>query len=123
MHRHVSSRVVSTLVAALFLTACGDTKAPTEPAPDNTPASIGITPDNVILTAGGSTAQLIATVRNRAGTTLQDVAVTWESANQSIATVAANGTVTAVSSGTVMVTARAGPASGTATVTVLIRTG
>ena len=76
-----------------------------------TETSISITPTTLALTAG-ETGQLTATVIP-AGT-----AVTWSSDQEAVATVDANGLVTAKAEGTATITAKAGDKSATCTVTV-----
>ena len=62
-------------------------------------------------------AKLTAVVRDPGGA-IANVPVTWSSSNTVVARVAADGTVTGVFPGTAIITATAGTASGTATVTV-----
>jgi uncharacterized protein YjdB len=66
----------------------------------------------------GKTTTLLVTVEDSIGTEVTDRAVTWLTSNPSVATVA-NGVVTAVSPGTVTITASSEGRSGTASVTVL----
>ena len=63
----------------------------------------------------GETLTLTATVKPDNAT---DKTVTWSSSNSSVATVDANGKVTAVAQGTAIVTAKAGDKTATCTVTV-----
>ena len=77
---------------------CGYSNGPTYP--DN-PAIVSVqgvivTPQSVQLAAVGATRQLLATV---APTNATDKAVTWESSNTAVATVDANGLVTAKAAG------------------------
>ena len=64
----------------------------------------------------GETLTLIATVKPDNAT---NKTVTWSSSNSSVATVDANGKVTAVAQGTVTITAKAGDKTATCTVTVM----
>ena len=66
----------------------------------------------------GETAQLTATVRDKTGFTIENAVVTWASSNLSVATVNAEGLITAVGNGTAVVTVRAGVASQTVDVMV-----
>ena len=84
------------------------------------PTTIAVTPDTVVLTAVGQTAQLTAEVRNQAGRVMEGVPVAWLSGDTTVAVVDSAGLVTAVGGGAVTVTARAGEASGDAHVTVAI---
>ena len=94
------------------------------PAPTATPKPIkvsGITlsQTSLTMTANGQTASLTATV------TPDNVAnknITWSSSNSSVATVSANGTVTAVANGTADITATAADGSGvSAKCSVMVR--
>ena len=82
------------------------------------PTTVAVTPDTVVLTAVGQTAQLTAEVRDQLGRVMDGVPVAWLSAETTVAVVDASGLVTAVGGGAVTVTARAGEASGDALVTV-----
>ena len=84
------------------------------------PTTVAVTPDTVVLTAVGQTAQLTAEVRNQVGRVMEGVPVAWLSAETTVAAVDASGLVTAVDGGAVTVTATAGEASGDAHVTVEI---
>ena len=84
------------------------------------PTTVAVTPDTVVLTAVGQTAQLTAEVRNQAGRVMEGVPVAWLSAETTVAAVDASGLVTAVGGGAVTITATAGEASGDALVTVAI---
>ena len=84
------------------------------PAPTATPkpvkvSSITLNQTSLTLTSKGQTASLTATVNpgNAA-----NKSITWSSSNSSIATVSANGTVTAVTNGTADITATAADGSG-----------
>ena len=84
------------------------------------PTTVAVTPDTVVLTAVGQTAQLTAEVRDQAGRVMEGVPVAWLSAETTVAGVDASGLVTAVGGGAVTITATAGEASGDALVTVEI---
>ena len=79
--------------------------------------NITLTPDSAILTKKGETVQLIATVTP--GNTL-DKKVIWSSSDSSVATVDANGLVTAVSNGTVIITATTEEGGKTATTKITV---
>ena len=83
------------------------------------PTTVAVTPDTVVLTAVGQTAQLTAEVRDQAGRVMEGIAVAWSSADTSVAVVDSAGLVTAVGGGAATVTARAGEASGDAIVSVM----
>ena len=83
------------------------------------PATMAIQPDTVQLSALGDTAQLMAEVRDQIGRAVVDVAVSWASADTTIARVDSVGLVVAVGTGTTMIAAAAGEVSGTAAVAVM----
>lgn len=94
---------------------------------DLPPVDVAITPPSVALTQVGQTAQLAAQVRAAGGVPVFGVDLTWSSADPGVATVGPDGTVTAVSEGTTVVTVQtppvgspAAPLSATATVTVAL---
>ena len=74
-------------------------------------AGIEISPPLVRLTAAGETAQMVAVVYDQGNTPIPDVAVVWSSSLPGVATVDANGLVTAVSSGTTLITVAYGDVS------------
>ena len=67
----------------------------------------------------GSSTQATAVLKGASGATLTGRTVTWTSGTTSVATVDANGLVTAVAAGTSIITATSEGKSGTATVTVV----
>ncbi len=67
----------------------------------------------------GETVQLTATVQDANGQAVDGAAVTWSSSDEGVATVGAQGLVTAVSNGSATITARSGSVSATAAVTVM----
>lgn len=99
------------LVAAMA--ACSD--GSTEP---EVVASIAVTPDATAL-AVGETVTLSAVAADARGTGVAGVSFTWQSSNESVATVTGEGVATAVAPGTVTITASSGAASGSAIVSVL----
>ena len=117
--RWLMLRVV-VLAVPLWALACGDgTTEPPAPPPDPPrAAAVTVTPTTAQLTALGATVQLSAEVRDQNGNVMTGAAVTWSSGDAAVATVDATGQVTAVGNGTVMVSATAGSASGSATVMV-----
>ena len=86
-----------------------------EPAPDV--VAVDITPGTASLEIGESR-QLSATPRAADGSALTDRSVTWSSSSNSIATVSSSGVVTAVTSGTVWITAESEGVEGTARIDV-----
>ena len=82
------------------------------------PAEVEVTPDEVTLAALGSTATLTARVLDAQGNEISGEAVSWSSRFPDVATVDAQGVVTAVANGRATMTASASGVSGTATVIV-----
>lgn len=82
----------------------------------NIPASITIA-SAPALTIGQST-KVAVTIKDATGAVLTDVALTWTTSNTAIATVAADGTVSAVSAGTATIAAASGKAKGETVITV-----
>ncbi|MCY3774034.1 MAG: Ig-like domain-containing protein [Gemmatimonadetes bacterium] len=80
--------------------------------------SITIEPASHTLEAIGATVQLMATVRDQSNNVMTDVAVTWSSSDETVATVDDQGLVTAVGNGMAEITAQAGDAMGTAAIIV-----
>ncbi|MYJ88206.1 MAG: hypothetical protein F4042_00035, partial [Gemmatimonadetes bacterium] len=80
--------------------------------------SILVEPDAHTLEAIDATVQLTATVLDQRENAMMDATVTWSSGDESVATVDANGLVTAVGNGTAEITAQAGDAMGSAAITV-----
>ena len=105
-------------VALVATLSCGD--GATEPPPPDPPrpTTVTVTPAAVELNALGATRQLTAEVLDQYGQPMAGVAVSWLSGDASVATVDAQGLVTAAGNGTAMVTATAGSVSGSATATV-----
>ena len=82
------------------------------------PTTVAVTPDAVVLTALGQTAQLTAEVHDQVGRVMNGVSVAWSSADTTVAVVDSAGLVRAVGDGTATITASAGETSGNALVTV-----
>lgn len=80
-------------------------------------ASVAVTPGSASVVTGG-TVQLTASAKDAAGNVLTGRAVTWTSGTPAVATIDANGLVTAVSPGTSVMTASIGGVTATATITV-----
>jgi hypothetical protein len=104
-------------IAILVVAACAALSACDSPAGSEPVASLVIAPDTSLVRIN-TTAQLQATARTRSGKTLSGVDVAWTTADQAIATVSADGTVTAVSYGRTVVTATADGVAATAVVWV-----
>jgi len=81
-------------------------------------AHVGVNPPMVTLASLGATEQLTASATDNVGRPLTRRAVAWSSSNDSVASVAADGMVTAVGNGSATITATSEAVSGTANVTV-----
>lgn len=109
--------------AIVLLGGCGSDPAgpsPTPPVivPTETLARIDVAPTSVTL-AVGDTVRLVATARSTSGAAMPAAAITWQSANPAVASVTAQGLVTAIApGGPVAFTATSGAVQGTAQVTV-----
>jgi uncharacterized protein YjdB len=101
-------------VLALVAVACGDTPRVFEPAKV---VAVAVAPDAVALPVGESRV-LRATPLDAAGRPLESRAVTWRSTDPTIATVAADGRITAVATGATTIVATSDGVSASARVTV-----
>ena len=122
-HRHSREYVSGLLtLGAVGLVGCAD-DAPTEPASADPSAAVAaetghvgkqvvMEPDWVTLEGIGVSGRLAAAVMDAAGNALESVAVTWQSADDAIATVDSTGLVTSVGYGITEVTATSGPLAG-----------
>lgn len=95
---------------------CKSTSAPPTPVP----TSMAVNTSTVDLAALGATASVTATVLDQDGNAMSGQAVTWVSANSSVASVtgAATGTITAVGNGSTIVSVLSGSLSAQVTVNV-----
>ena len=84
-------------------------------------SSIMIEPSSATLMSIGATVQLTATVLDDNGQPVADAVVAWQSSDEGVATVSAEGLVTAVGNGIAEITARSGSAEASIDVTVQIR--
>ena len=84
-----------------------------------TPTGITIEPSMALLTAIGETVQLAAKVVDPNNRTIDEAAVAWQSGDASVATVSADGLVTAVNDGVATITATSGDLSASSEVTVM----
>ena len=81
--------------------------------------SIAIEPPSATLMSLGETVQLTATVLDQNRQPVEDAAVNWSSSDEDVATVSGLGLVTAVSNGTIQITATAGDVTASVRVTVM----
>ncbi len=102
------------------ITATSDTVSASASISVDLPAErIDIDPDSVTLTSVGATEQLAATVYDANAEEIIGAPVAWSSGDPSVATVNANGLVTAVADGSTTITARSDTASASIQVTVM----
>ncbi|HEV2644050.1 MAG TPA: Ig-like domain-containing protein, partial [Candidatus Elarobacter sp.] len=88
------------------------------PPPQPTPvATVVVSPNTGTLTVGGTLA-LAAVTRDASGAVLTGRTVTWATSAPQVASVSANGVVTAVAAGSATITATSEGKSGTAAITV-----
>jgi uncharacterized protein YjdB len=95
----------------------GSLSATVEVTVTQTPASITVSPDSVMLEAAGDTVTITAVVRDTNGDVIAGATVTWSSSDPSVVLVD-GGLVTAAALGTATITATAGTLSASAIVVV-----
>lgn len=117
-HPIATRRAVISLTALALLPGCGGGGGDGGTGPTPKPvSSVTVSPPTANL-APQQTAQLSATVRDATGAVLTDRVVTWNSSAPQQASVSNTGLVTALTPGTVTITATSEGKSGTAQVTV-----
>lgn len=104
------------LMAAFVMAGCDD--SPTVPPPDPVATDVEVSPGEVTLTFIGASAEFGATVLDETGSPISGAEVTWSSSDPEVASVATDGTVTAVANGSATITATSGDAQGSAGITV-----
>ena len=115
-------------IAATIAAACGQ-RNPVQPtvipASGPTAISLSVTPPAPLFVGDAASAMASATIVNGSQNSISDVTsqATWQSSNPAVATVAADGKVTALASGTTMLEARYQAVRGTAVLTVYRVTG
>lgn len=108
------------VLVVLLLAGCGGEDVEPEPLP--VPTTVEITPDSVALQSSGASTGVNAVVRDQNGKAMPNASVTWTGSDPAVFTVEGVGqaaNVTAVANGMGILTATAGQASGTASVTVV----
>lgn len=121
MYSRIRFLVSLPLAAALLSCGGGGGDGPTAPPPPvvdlNAVSTITVTAPSTSL-AVGRTMLLTAQATNSVGTTLTSQAFVWSTSNPAIATVEQNGTLTAVSTGTVDVAAAVGSKNNKVSLTI-----
>ena len=102
--------VLGLVAATAWASACSD--GPAGPA-DESPAALSVTPSPVGPVDVGDEVRLVADPRDAGGQVAAGAAVLWTSSDPRVATVSADGVVTARGPGTAGITAEAGGASAT----------
>ena len=113
----VFSIVLAGLSGALFI-GCGGDGEPFGPPPPEVD-HVDVSPAVDTLQAIGATRRYSAVAKNASGGTVTGVTFTWSSTATGVATVASDGTVTAVGNGTATIRAKTGDVTGTATAVVV----
>ena len=109
--------------AAVITARSGNASATVNVTVSQAARTLAIEPDSATLMSIGQTVQLTATVLDQNEQPVDDAVVTWHSSDESVATVDAQGLVTAVNYGTVRITARSGNASADIEVKVMQSVG
>jgi hypothetical protein len=108
-------RVLALAAVSVTLAACGS-DGPSAPSPTTVTAIVVIAPSPTMQV--GATMTVTARLLNSQGDTVAGRTPQWSSSSTSVATVAQNGVITAVSPGSVTITASADKATGTFPLTV-----
>ena len=99
--------------ACLLLVSCNDGEVPVGPGPESpSVASLVLSPSEANFAAIGDTVHFTATARDRRGNRIENVDLTWSSADTTIVSVAATGVARAVNPGRTRVTATISGAAG-----------
>lgn len=110
------SRWVALAALVLFPSCGGGDGGGTSPSV----VSVRLEPRFALVVGAGDTARFAATVLDAAGGRVSGAPLAWSTANPGVATVDGQGLVRAVATGTTIVTATSGDASGTASVEVWV---
>ena len=114
MRRMSKTRLIGFVsTASILMFACGESTSPVE----QVPASITLVPGKITFNALGETEQLTATVRDALGNVV-DTTVVFESMDERVFTVDANGLVTAQAIGLAQATASLGSLTRSSEITV-----
>jgi len=122
-HISKSILVISGVVGAASLGACGGSSFPLGVVPADTGigtdvVSIRVFPDSVTIDAIGQSVQLTATALDSAGQPVQDALIDWSSSDLTIVTVSGDGILTAQGEGRATVLAASGGVETQVPVTV-----
>jgi hypothetical protein len=119
MRAIVMSRTVATLGALILAGACTDTSGPTPPLPPGG-ETMTVVPRSATLRPGQVVA-LKAQLIDADGNAMEEVAISWRSSDDAVATVAATGEVYGRSEGRAVISASAQGRSQIASIRVLQR--
>lgn len=109
---------VGTGVVEITATSSGVTGGATVTVTTPSPTTVTVEPGSAWLSAPGATVQLTAEVHDQDGRTVDGVAVSWLSADRTVATVDSTGLVTATGAGATTISATAGEAQAASEITV-----
>jgi hypothetical protein len=110
---------LAALGGALALGCGGDGGDPYQPPLPNLVDHVEVSPGVDTLTAIGATRRYSAVAKAANGNTVTGVSFTWSSTATGVATVASDGTVTAVGNGTATIRAKAGDVTGSGTAVIV----
>ncbi len=119
----MARRPTLVLLASSLVVACGGDSTTAPPPPAGPVVTTVVVAPGVAELAVPDTVRLTATVKDQNGNVLTGRSLAWSSGSTGVATVAADGLVTAVAQGQATITATVDGKSGTAAITVLASVG
>lgn len=117
--RRVLGIALAALGGALLFGCGGDGGDPYQPPLPSLVDHVEVSPALDTLKAIGATRRYSAVAKAASGSTVSGVSFTWSTTATGVASVAGDGTVTAVANGTATIRAKAGDVTGSATAVVL----
>jgi len=115
--RNGATGLLAVVIVAVSCSLQSD--GPSDP-PDDTVASVEVSPANATLTSVGATQQFTATARNASNSAIAGQTFTWTSSSPGVATVDTSGLAAAVAHGTTTIVAAAAGKQDSAAVTVAL---